>query len=98
MNKISIVNIIEDMRPGGAQKLLIDYLRFFKNHPEIDYKLVVLREKTDSQYESVIESEGLNVDYLNRPKSKFKNKILCKVIDLIDGNIQIIYSIKKRLS
>ena len=41
---MKIINVVQDFQTGGIQKLLLEYLRFFKNNKEIDYHVVVLEK------------------------------------------------------
>lgn len=70
--KIRVVNLIWRMGAGGAQQIVLNYLRDFKDDPDIDFILVVYYEKDSSKYNEIIINENLNVIYLNNPISKVK--------------------------
>lgn len=70
--KIRVVNLIWRMGAGGAQQIVLNYLRDFKEDPDIDFILAVYCEKDSSNYNKIIADEKLNVIYLNNPLSKIK--------------------------
>ncbi len=70
--KIRVVNLIWRMGSGGAQQIVLNYLRDFKDDPDIDFILAVYCEKDSSKYNKIIADEKLNVIYLNNPLSKIK--------------------------
>lgn len=71
-NKIRVMNLIWSMGAGGAQQVLINYLRDFKNDPDIDFKLYVYTKPTDSKYDREIKENHYNVEYLNNPQTKIQ--------------------------
>ena len=70
---MKIINVIQRFNVGGIQKLLLEYLRFFKNNNEIDYRVVVLEKNEGSLYDKICEEEGLKIEYLNCYFSKNKH-------------------------
>ena len=58
------------MGDGGAQQVVINYLRDFNNDPDIEFKLYVYTKPTTSKYDMEIKREGYNVVYLNNPITK----------------------------
>ena len=68
--KIKIMHMIWSMGDGGAQQVVINYLRDFNNDPDIEIKLYVYTKPTTSKYYLEIKREGYNVVYLNNPITK----------------------------
>ena len=65
--KIKVMHMIWSMGDGGAQQVVINYLRDFNNDPDIEIKLYVYTKPTTSKYDLEIKREGYNVVYLNNP-------------------------------
>ncbi len=72
MSKIKVLNLIWSMGDGGAQQVVINYLRDFQNDNDIDFTLCVYTSPTKSKYDREIKEKGYNVIYLNNPHSKIK--------------------------
>lgn len=70
MEKIKVMNLIYHMGDGGAQQIIINYLRFFQNDPDIDFRLCVFTGPTNSKYDREIREKNYNVVYLNEPNTK----------------------------
>jgi len=70
MRKIKVMNLIWHMGDGGAQQIIINYLRAFQNDPDIDFQLCVFTGPTDSKYDREIREKNYNVVYLNKPDTK----------------------------
>ncbi|MFQ9416818.1 MAG: hypothetical protein ACLR15_00015 [Lachnospiraceae bacterium] len=68
--KIKVMHMIWSMGDGGAQQVVINYLRDFNNDPDIEFKLYVYTKPTDSKYDMEIKKEKYNVVYLNNPITK----------------------------
>nr|WP_297767846.1 glycosyltransferase [uncultured Butyrivibrio sp.] len=75
-NRIKVLALIWDMGNGGAQQVVINNLRFFKNDADVDYKVIAFLPPNDSRNDKVIESEHLNVEYLGYPKSKIRIPVI----------------------
>lgn len=71
MKKIKVLSLIWSMGAGGAQQILINYLRDFQYDDDIEFKVCVYTEPTESKYDREIRAKGYNVEYLNNPKSPF---------------------------
>lgn len=71
MKKIKVLNVIYTMGAGGAQQVILNYLRDFKDDPDIECMLCVFTAPTNSKYDEAIKNEHYNVRYLNEPKTKF---------------------------
>lgn len=72
MKKIKVMNMIWSMGDGGAQQVVLNYLRDFQNDPDIDFWLYVYTNPTNSKYDLEILKEKYNVVYLNNPKTKIQ--------------------------
>ena len=72
MKKIKVMSLIWSMGDGGAQQVVLNYLRDFQNDPDIDFWLYVYTSPTNSKYDREILKEGYNVVYLNNPKTKIQ--------------------------
>ena len=60
------------MGAGGAQQIVLNYLRDLHNDPDIDMTLCVYTGKTDSKYDKEIEEKKYNVVYLDNPKTRIQ--------------------------
>lgn len=70
--KIKVMHMVWSMGDGGAQQVIINYLRDFQNDPDIELKLYVYTSQTDSKYDKEIAEKGYNVVYLNNPRTKIQ--------------------------
>lgn len=70
--KIKVLNIIWSMGAGGAQQVLLNYLRDFQNDPDIDFTLCVYTAPTNSKYDQEIKEKNYPVHYLHNPKTKIQ--------------------------
>ena len=70
--KLRVMNLIWSMGDGGAQQVVLNYLRDFRDDPEIDFWLYVYTEPTRSKYDREIAEQGYNVVYLNNPLTKIQ--------------------------
>lgn len=57
---------------GGAQQVVVNYLRDFAVDEDIDFILAVYSKKDKSKYNTIVDKEHLNVIYLNNPSSIIK--------------------------
>lgn len=72
MKKIKVMNLIWTMGDGGAQQIVLNYLRAFHNDPDIDFRLYVYTGPTNSKYDREIREKNYNVVYLNYPKTRIQ--------------------------
>ncbi|MCI7503578.1 MAG: glycosyltransferase [Clostridium sp.] len=70
--KIKVMHMIWSMGDGGAQQIIINYLRDFCNDPDIEFKVYVYTKPTNSKYDKEIAEKGYNVVYLNNPRTRVK--------------------------
>lgn len=70
--KLRVMNLIWSMGDGGAQQVVLNYLRDFRDDPEIDFWLYVYTEPTRSKYDREIAEQEYNVVYLNNPLTKIQ--------------------------
>lgn len=70
MKKIKVMNLIWSMGDGGAQQVVINYLRAFQNDPDMDFRLYVYTGPTNSKYDQEIREKNYNVVYLNNPLTR----------------------------
>lgn len=75
-NKLKVMHLIWSMGDGGAQQVVLNYLRDFQNDPDIELKLFVYNKAVDSYYNREIREKGYNVEYLNNPLSKIRIPII----------------------
>ena len=71
MKKIKVLNIIWSMGAGGAQRIVLNYLKDFKDDKDIEFKLLVYDKCTNSYCNEIIKENNYNVEYLNNKKSMF---------------------------
>lgn len=72
MKRIKVLNVIWSMKAGGAQQVVLNYLRDFKDDPDIDFSVCVYTAPTNSNYDQEIRREQYKVSYLNNPKTKIQ--------------------------
>lgn len=70
--KIKILSLIWSMGAGGAQQVLINYLRDFQIDEDIEFKVSVFTEPTNSKYDKEIKEKKYYVEYMNNPQSLVK--------------------------
>lgn len=70
--KIKVLSLIWSMGAGGAQQVLINYLRDFQNDDDIEFKVCVFTKPTTSKYDKEIKEKGYYVEYMNDPQSIVK--------------------------
>lgn len=75
-DKIRVMHLIWSMGDGGAQRIVLNYLRDFQDDADIELKLFVYNHPTDSYYDREIKKEHYNVEYLNYPRSKVRIPII----------------------
>lgn len=76
--RIKVMSLIWSMGDGGAQQVLINYLRDYQNDPDIDFRLYVFTKPTGSKYDREIAEKSYPVVYLNDPKTKIQIKYIRK--------------------
>lgn len=76
MKKIKVMNLIWHMGDGGAQQIVLNYLRAFQNDPDLDFCLYVLEKPTNSKYDREIKENNYPVVYLNDPRTQVRIPIL----------------------
>lgn len=74
--KIKVMNLIYGMNDGGAEHVVLNYLRDFKDDPDIDFRLYVYLNPNQSECNTAIKNEGLNAIYLDNPLSRVKIPII----------------------
>lgn len=72
MRKIKVLNVIWSMKAGGAQQVVLNYLRDFKDDPDIEFSVCVYTAPTKSKYDQEIAKEQYKVSYLNNPQTKIQ--------------------------
>lgn len=72
MPKLKVMHLIWSMKAGGAQQIVLNYLRDFKDDSDIELKLYVFTGPSDSKYDTEIRECGYNVEYLNNPSTRVK--------------------------
>lgn len=79
--KIKVMHMISEMNVGGAQRVVLNYLKYFKNDSDIELVLYVMGENKNSTMDLEIRNNRYNVRYLNY-KSKPSKNILNKILEL----------------
>ena len=74
--KIKVMHLIWSMGDGGAQQVIINYLRDFKDDKDIDLQLYVYNKPSSSKYDKEVVENNYNVTYLNNPRSSIKIPII----------------------
>ncbi len=63
--KVKVLHVIADMGPGGAQMVVINYLKSTVNHPDYELSLAVLASSSGSVYEKEVNKLPIKVQYCN---------------------------------
>ena len=92
---MKIINVVQDFNAGGIQKLLLEYLKYFKDNQNIDYQVVVLEKKYNSIYDKICEKEHLKIIYLNSHISENKHYYIRKLQDWKNYNFPLYRYLKK---
>lgn len=61
--KIKVLHIIHGFTIGGAEKVVLDCARWFKDNPYVDIKVMTLEKEQGSEFENIISKEELDVDF-----------------------------------
>lgn len=75
-DRIKVMHLIWSMGDGGAQRIVLNYLRDFQDDADIELRLFVYNYPTDSCYDREIKQKHYNVEYLNYPRSKVRIPII----------------------
>lgn len=75
-NKLKVMHLIWSMGDGGAQQVVINYLRDFNADPDVDLRVYVYTGSTESKYDKEIAEKKYPVTYLNNPKSRIKIPVI----------------------
>lgn len=75
-DKIKVMHLIWSMGDGGAQRIVLNYLRDFQDDPDIELKLFVYNHPTNSYYDREIKQNHYHVEYLNYPRSKVRIPVI----------------------
>ncbi len=62
--KIKVLHLIDHMNDGGAQRIVLNYLNDLSNDEDIEIKVLVYNNKTNSYCNRIISQNKYNVDYL----------------------------------
>jgi len=95
IKKKHVVNVVQAFNAGGIQKLLLEYLRYFKNHPSIYYTVLVLEKNRNSAFDLIAEEEGLDVVYLNCEMSENKHYFIRTIWNYLDYNGKLFLWLQK---
>ena len=90
--KIRILQLIESMNDGGAQRVVLNYLKSFNDDPDIEMKLLVYHDLSDSFCNRIINEKKYNVDYLFK---NLHNRYIRKIVEILLGKILLVKYIKK---
>gem|GEM_PF-2016063 len=74
--KIKVMHLIWSMGDGGAQQVVINYLRDLKDDEDIDIHVFVYTAPTESKFDQEILDNDYPVTYLNNPKSRINIPVL----------------------
>lgn len=90
--KIKILQLIESMDDGGAQRIILNYLNDFHSDNDIEIKVLVYSDRTNSFCNRLIKKYDYNVDYLFE---NIHNKYIKKGIKLLFGKLMLTNYIRK---
>lgn len=80
---MKILHIIPNFETGGAEKVVLNYLKSSKNIDEIELLVVSLYKNSNSIYNQDIKNQKLNVKYLNKNPG-FDISIVFQLREIID--------------
>ena len=80
--RIRVLALVYSMENGGAQQIILNHLRYFKDDPDVDYLLYVFKGPSDSKYDRAVSEEDLPVRYMNEPKSPLHVRYIRGVFNL----------------
>lgn len=83
MKKIKVMHMIWSMKAGGAQQIVLNYLKGFHNDKDIEIKLYVFDRSHDSKYDNEIKENNYDVVYLNNPHTKCSIPVINRVLQLL---------------
>ncbi|MBE7020156.1 MAG: glycosyltransferase family 1 protein [Ruminococcaceae bacterium] len=63
MRKIKVLHIIPTFSSGGAERVLLGYMKDFKNDAEIEMHALALAKDENSIFDNEIKNSGLNIKY-----------------------------------
>lgn len=63
---IKILHVLPDFAVGGAEKVVVGYLTFYKNNPDFDVRALSLGNNKNRIYEQFVINNELALDYLNQ--------------------------------
>ncbi len=79
--KLKVMHMVWSMGDGGAQRVILNYLRDFKEDPDLDMQLYVYNNAEDSFCNREIREHGFNVTYLNNPQSKLNLPLIKRLFN-----------------
>ena len=75
MKKIKVLHIIPTFSSGGAERVLLGYMKDFNNDPEFELHTLALGENGGSIFDKEIELSNLNIKYAGIGAGKFLSGI-----------------------
>ncbi len=79
MKKIKVLHIIPTFASGGAERVLLGYMKDFNNDNEIELHTLALSKKGESIFDKEIENSALNIKYAGieagKPLAKIRRMI-----------------------
>ncbi len=91
-NKIKVLHLICMMNDAGAQKIVMNYLNDFNNDEDIEMRVLVYSNISNSNNDKKIEKENYKVDYLFKG---INNRFLRKICKIFFGRNKIKNYIKQ---
>lgn len=95
MKQLRIAYVIQEFGVGGAEKIVLDYLRLFEARDDIAYIGIVLGKNNNSLYSKAAQTEGLNIVYLNCTPRRYKNAYLDLIRRRLTYNLKLYFTLKK---
>ena len=72
--KVKVLHVIFDLNMGGAQRVVMDHLKYFDADHEVDVKVLVLGDDHNSIFTREAKKKHYNIEYLNA--NKYPSRIL----------------------
>ena len=90
--KIKVLHLISHMNDGGAQRIVLNYLNDLSEDDDLEIKVLVYGEKTNSYCNNIIDEKQYNVDYMFK---NIHNKFVRKGIKILFGRKMLMHYFRK---
>lgn len=89
----AVMHLISSLEVGGAERLLIDFIKSCAGTPEIPQIVVVMNDRVDRDLAAELDSTSAPTYYLSRPESSRNPRYLLDLIRIIHSHrVSVIHS------